>query len=736
MVAPGSQWPALSGGLRENSAGTNINERALAINYDTQQLIEHVGKGGKVPSVVLEHLKVVRDFTVDLMKNPMGADWRREFADMKQEIMELRKDIHGVRIATAASKATESGPRVRSYIEAVRRGTTAPAHFLSAHGSDSTQAASPSELWKDREIIVKLGDADGIAHFRSMKSSEIKDRAEKARVRAAGAAGATAGPNPVLAAIQFVAARQLKSGDISLTLRSAKDAEAVRIHRGKWVQYLWKGAEVRLPSWGVVIHDVNVRSLGINRPAELKERQEAVSKQLLTQNLHSWGDTEITHLAWLVLPEGKKSGSMIVEFSSPYVANKAIDCNTIWDSAVLTTVLYDRAARIRQCHRCQKYGHIGRTCSEEPTCVYCAGNHLSPECPGKKDAIAERKCANCGGAHAGWSKRCPDYLAELDRVKELEMRRERYHRIPAYLSISDPAPRMTGSSSGSGSNVSRGPVSSDPTPREAASMGSGQGPAKIVNTNTRSKQASTQRTSSVKSKPAAKKAASVATGGNATSIATRSMASQPSEASITRTPDNQQTRDAECFPMDIDIDIEFDPAKQAGLYQSKHAPTNTRAPRSEPVRTRSRAAASSQASSQAPSTSAIIGKRRKTTAPEGDSEVSWNPPSSSSILVEKDSNGSVARKASKPTAPGKENRMKRKHIESDANASVIRGSRRPIARPTRSAITNRKIFDINHDNRDREEFEVDISFSDQSSLSNITGSNADAELTTRNASNE
>ena len=359
---------------------------------------------------------------------------------------------------------------------------------------------------------------------------------------------------------------------------------------------------------------------------------------------------------------------MIVEFSSPYVANKAIDCNTIWDSAVLTTVLYDRAARIRQCHRCQKYGHIGRTCSDEPKCVYCAGNHLSPECPGKKDAaFVERKCANCGGAHAAWSKRCKDFEAELDRVKELEMRRERYHRIPAYLSISDPAPRMAGSSS-LGSGISREPVSLNPTPREAAaSLGSGQGPATIATT--RSQHAPSQRTSSAKSKPAAaakktaSKPASVATGGNATSIATRSMASQPSETSITRTPDNQQTRDAECFPMDIDVDIEFDnPDKQAGLYQSKHAPLapeqldrsqygQEAAPRHHPRHHRHHRA------------SAIAGKRQKTTAAEGDSEVSWNPPSSSSVLAEINSNGSVARKASKPTAPGKENRMKRKHLE-------------------------------------------------------------------------
>ncbi|KAJ6013059.1 hypothetical protein N7522_003414 [Penicillium canescens] len=190
---------------------------------------------------------------------------------------------------------------------------------------------------------------------------------------------------------------------------------------------------------------------------------------------------------------------------------------------------------------------------------------------------------------------------------------------------------MTGSSSGLGSSVSRDLVSSDPTPREAASMGSGHGAAKTANT--RSITTSGQRISSVKNKlvnaAAAKKTdskptkpASVATGGNATSVAisgntasvvTRRNASQ-SETSLLRTPNNMQAENANDFLMDLDLNIEFgNPAKQAGLYESKHAPSGTRAPRSEPVRTRSRAAASSQASSQAPSTSAsaIIGKRKR-----------------------------------------------------------------------------------------------------------------------------
>ncbi|KAJ6013060.1 hypothetical protein N7522_003415 [Penicillium canescens] len=84
--------------------------------------------------------------------------------------MELRKDVHGLRIATAASKtSTESGPRVRSYVEALKR-APGPAHFLSAYGSTSTPGVAPSELSRDREIIVKAGDTDDITLFRSMKS--------------------------------------------------------------------------------------------------------------------------------------------------------------------------------------------------------------------------------------------------------------------------------------------------------------------------------------------------------------------------------------------------------------------------------------------------------------------------------------------------------------------------------------------------------------------------------------
>jgi hypothetical protein len=71
-VAPGSQWPPLSGG-RENSA-RNINERILDANYDVRQLLNHTSSNNsvKVPRSVLEYLKTVQELTTDLIMNPIG----------------------------------------------------------------------------------------------------------------------------------------------------------------------------------------------------------------------------------------------------------------------------------------------------------------------------------------------------------------------------------------------------------------------------------------------------------------------------------------------------------------------------------------------------------------------------------------------------------------------------------------------------------------------------------------
>ena len=48
-------------------------------------------------------------------------------------------------------------------------------------------------------------------------------------------------------------------------MRDAREAEVIRIYREKWAKGLYKTAYVYMLIWGVIIHNVNMRSLGINK---------------------------------------------------------------------------------------------------------------------------------------------------------------------------------------------------------------------------------------------------------------------------------------------------------------------------------------------------------------------------------------------------------------------------------------------------------------------------------------
>ncbi|KAI9034750.1 uncharacterized protein KD926_006125, partial [Aspergillus affinis] len=128
------------------------------------------------------------------------------------------------------------------------------AHTISSYGSFSTAPVTPSELSKDREVIVKLRDAGTVRTYRRLTASDIKQRAEIAKQKTCGQIGALS-----LAKARFVAARQLKSGDLSLSLRYAAEAEAARIY-DQWINYLSAGAILRRPSWGIVIYGIAFKS--------------------------------------------------------------------------------------------------------------------------------------------------------------------------------------------------------------------------------------------------------------------------------------------------------------------------------------------------------------------------------------------------------------------------------------------------------------------------------------------
>ena len=86
---------------------------------------------------------------------------------------------------------------------------------------------------------------------------------------------------------------------------------------------------------------------------------------------------------------------------------------------------------IKQCYHCQMIGHISSDCpkateNEAPTCLYCAGEHRSAQCPYKTNKD-KHQCARCNASanpndvaeakkHNGGSLECPIIRREVNRM--------------------------------------------------------------------------------------------------------------------------------------------------------------------------------------------------------------------------------------------------------------------------------------------------------------------------------
>ncbi|KAI9763576.1 MAG: hypothetical protein M1839_006376, partial [Geoglossum umbratile] len=68
----------------------------------------------------------------------------------------------------------------------------------------------------------------------------------------------------------------------------------------------------------------------------------------------------ITYSGWLKRDlKGKRAFTMVVEFDNPQHADEAILNSLVLGAQLFTCEFYNRSCKLKQCFRCQKYGHIG-----------------------------------------------------------------------------------------------------------------------------------------------------------------------------------------------------------------------------------------------------------------------------------------------------------------------------------------------------------------------------------------
>ncbi|KAJ5720067.1 hypothetical protein N7493_006945 [Penicillium malachiteum] len=208
MLPPAAQWPALSGG--RSSAPADTTRRVMNNNNDTKNLLRHIQdhSGLRVSPRLVEYLRNVEESTIDLMRNPLGMKWSEQLLSTKRYL----------------AQQAPIRPSVASYA-AVACGAPAPAYYLSSYGSVSSAPATLPAVKGDRELTVWLNDTAAVAAYRRETAASMTLKIDKLRAKVAQQMTIA-----LLASTKVIAARQLVSRDIRITIRSTSEAELLRTH--------------------------------------------------------------------------------------------------------------------------------------------------------------------------------------------------------------------------------------------------------------------------------------------------------------------------------------------------------------------------------------------------------------------------------------------------------------------------------------------------------------------------
>lgn len=295
-----------------------------------------------------------------------------------------------------------------SYAAAASRG-------IPLAGTYNTQSRRAPIVQTQREVIVNIRDPLTVQNLRAMNPRNLKAHVERA-IEQSG--------NENITGVKIVSSNQLKSGDLSVKAAASTEVEALRQFADDWAARIGHGASIQIPTYGVLVHGVRTSTMDMDKFEDNRS-------QILQDNRPFIPQAEIRHIGWLTRDAAAKTASTItIEFTRPEDANKIIDEGLVWQGEVFQCERYERQCRVKQCFKCQKYGHIGTQCKAATACGFCAQEHDTRDCPAKSDRTIARKCTLCRGEHEAWSRQCPNRKDEIAKAKMAYDTRPQYHFVP------------------------------------------------------------------------------------------------------------------------------------------------------------------------------------------------------------------------------------------------------------------------------------------------------------------
>ena len=158
-----------------------------------------------------------------------------------------------------------------------------------------------------------------------------------------------------------------------------------------------EGATLVRPAYGIVVHGVSKQDIDFER-----DTQEEIKSKIEHSNLETIKVTKVTPLRKRTKNVAAPTHSIVLSTLNPIEANECIIYGINIEHTHYAAKRYVLQCQIRQCFKCQGYGHTAYVCIREAKCGKCSQSHVTKNC-----SIDLLQCVHCKGPHAAWHHECP-----------------------------------------------------------------------------------------------------------------------------------------------------------------------------------------------------------------------------------------------------------------------------------------------------------------------------------------
>jgi hypothetical protein len=187
--------------------------------------------------------------------------------------------------------------------------------------------------------------------------------------------------------------RVQKTANQGIKIRCTTDKEAKELRNMNWEKII-EGASIIETLYQVVIHGVSKYDIDFT-----KDNPEEIITRMRDSNSKGTNVEKVEPLTKRPKNPNAPTQSIIISFKCPKEADACIETGIhIEQRHYAIAERYIPQSQIKQCFKCQAYGHKANVCTRKARCGKCAQEHETKE---------TMTCANCKGSHCAWFHECP-----------------------------------------------------------------------------------------------------------------------------------------------------------------------------------------------------------------------------------------------------------------------------------------------------------------------------------------